>query len=431
MKIKSLAILGGKPVRSKPCPPHTTIIDDAEEKEVLEVLATGQLSGFSGRAGERFLGGEKVKKLEEYFCQRFGTRYAVTFNSGTSALHGSVSAIGIGPGDEVITSPYTMSATASCILHQNAIPVFADIDPETFCLEPKLVEKRITSRTRAILVVNLFGQPAELDELNRIARKHNLTLIEDNAQSPGAFYRGKFTGTIGNIGIFSLNYHKSIQTGEGGVAVTNDEELANRLRLVRNHGEMVLDDLGVNDMVNMLGWNHRLTELEAAVGIAQLRKLDFFNERRQKLALVLTDALKDFDFLTPPTVRTRCTHVYYLYVMKFDESKIGIDRKTFAKAINAEGIPISEGYQKPLYLLPMYQKRMAYGRDGCPFTCRYYTGNIDYSKGLCPVAERMYEKEVITTNICRYPNTEEDVLDFARAVEKIVQNKDKLRTHAK
>jgi len=429
MKTRALALLGGDPVRNKDYPPHSTIIDDAEKEEVIEVLEGGQLSGFSGRAGGRFLGGEKVRKFEELFRQRFGTRFAVTFNSATSALHSAVSAAGVGPGDEVITSPYTMSATASCILFQNAVPVFADIDPETFCIDPKSVEERITPRTRVILEVNLFGHPAEFDELIMIAQRQNLVLIEDNAQSPGALYKGKLAGTIGDMGIFSLNYHKSIQTGEGGVIVTNNEEMANHLRLIRNHGEAVLDDLGNNDEVNMLGWNYRMTELGAAVGIPQLRKLDFFNERRQKLAEVLTGALEEYDFLTVPTVRPNCTHVYYMYAMKFDETRIGIDRKTFAMALSAEGIPVDEGYQKPLYLMPMYRKRMAYGRNGCPFTCRYYPGGIKYKKGLCPVAERMYEKEVITTNICRYPNTEEDVLDFARAVGKIVQNIDKLRTY--
>jgi len=265
--------------------------------------------------------------------------------------------------------------------------------------------------------------------LDRIAQEHNLILIEDNAQSPGALYKGKLAGTIGSIGILSLNYHKTIQTGEGGIAITNNEELAKRLRLVRNHGEVVVDDLGVDDMVNMLGWNYRMTELEATIGIAQLRKLDFFNNRRQELASVLTKALTEFVFLTPPALRPHCTHVYYLYVLKFDETKIGINRKTFTEALNAEGIPVAEGYVKPLYLMPIYQKRMAYGRNGCPFTCRYYTGSIDYHQGLCPVAERMYEKEVVTTNICRYPNTEEDVLDFAKAVGKIVKNMDKLRTY--
>jgi dTDP-4-amino-4,6-dideoxygalactose transaminase len=163
MKTRALALLGGDPVRNKDYPPHSTIIDDAEKEEVIEVLEGGQLSGFSGRAGGRFLGGEKVRKFEELFRQRFGTRFAVTFNSATSALHSAVSAAGVGPGDEVITSPYTMSATASCILFQNAVPVFADIDPETFCIDPKSVEERITPRTRVILEVNLFGHPAEFD----------------------------------------------------------------------------------------------------------------------------------------------------------------------------------------------------------------------------------------------------------------------------
>ncbi len=427
MSTSDLAIFGGEPVRKKPYPPHNTIIDDAEKEQVLEVLSTGHLSGFSGRAGDRFLGAEKVQEIEEVFCKQFGTNFTITLNSATSALHAAVAAAGIGPGDEVITSPYTMSASASCILHQNGIPVFADIDPDTYCIDPVSVEERITPQTRAILTVNLFGHPSDLDKLHRIAEKHKLVLIEDNAQSPGALFHGRYSGTIGKMGIFSLNYHKAIQTGEGGVVVTNDEDLANRVRLIRNHGEVVVDDLGQKELHNVLGWNYRMTELQAAVGIPQLKKLDFFNEHRQKLASVLTGAIHEFEFLKSPVVKPLCTHVYYLYTMQFDIDKIGINRKTFVQAVNAEGIPISEGYVKPLYLLPIYQGKSAYSTKGCPFVCDHYNGTVNYKKGICPITERMYEQSVITTNICRYPNTEEDVLDFAEAVQKVNRNLEKLR----
>lgn len=426
-----LALCGGKPIRKKPFPPHNTIIDDAEAKEIMEVLKSGNLSGFSAVSGERFFGGPKVRKLESDFCRYFKCKYAVSFNSGTSALHGAIAAIGTGPGDEVITSAYTMSASASCILMQNAIPVFADINPDTFTIEPKSVRERITKRTKAILAVNLFGHPAELDELKRIAKENNLVLIEDDAQSPGAFYKNRLAGTIGEIGIFSLNYHKTIQTGEGGIAVTNNQLFADRLKLVRNHGEAIAFHKARKDSINILGWNYRMTELQAAVGIPQLKKLKFFNEIRQELAGVLTNKLKPFDFLTLPVVRDYCTHVYYLYTMKYKKEKIGIDRKTFVMALRSEGFPVEEGYIRPLYLQPIYQHRVAYGHKGCPFLCSLYKGKICYRKGLCPVTERMYEKEVITTRICRYPNKNKDILDFARAVEKIFDNIGELKSFSK
>lgn len=417
-----LALLGGEPVRKEPYPIHTTIIDDAEEKEVVEVLRGGHLSGFSARPGERFLGGPKVREMEGQFCNYFGTKYAVSLNSATSALHGAISAAKIGPGDEVITSPYTMSATASSILMQNAIPVFADIEDRSYGLDPLSVHERITERTRAILTVNLFGHPSRLKELKKFADKYNLVLIEDNAQSPGAIYEGKLSGTIGQMGILSLNYHKAIQTGEGGVVVTDDLKIAEHLQLVRNHGEVVIGKMVREDIVNVLGYNYRLTEVQAAIGIPQLKKLDYFNSVRQKLAELLTKGLQQFDFLTLPVVEKECTHVYYLYPVRFHEEKAGISRSVFIKAMRAEGISLNEGYMRPLYLEPIFQKKIAYGNKGCPFSCPFYGQNIRYEEGLCPTAERLYFKEMITTDICKYPNTEKEVDEFIAAVQKIEDN---------
>lgn len=420
--VKQLALFGGTPVRKEPYPIHTTIVGDAEEKEVLEVLRSGHLSGFSARPGERFLGGPKVKELEAAFSAYFGVKHTVTFNSATSALHASIAAAKIGPGDEVITSPYTMSATPSSILMQNAIPVFADIEERTFGLDPVLVEQKITEHTRAILTVNLFGHPSRLNELKDIADRHNLVLIEDNAQAPGALYRNRLTGTVGTMGIQSLNYHKAIQTGEGGLVLTNDEALAEHLQLFRNHGEAVVGKINREDIVNLLGWNYRLTDVQAAIGIPQLAKLDHFNSIRQKLATTLTNGLKQFDFLMPPIAERDCTHVYYLYPIKFVEEKLGISRSLFLKALRAEGISLNEGYLRPLYLEPMYQKKIAYGEKGCPFSCPFYKSKITYRKGDCRVAERMYERELFVTDICKYPNSEKEVYEFVEAVKKIADN---------
>jgi perosamine synthetase len=420
-----LALLGGDPIRKEPYPIHTTLIDGAEEQEVLEVLRSGHLSGFSARPGERFLGGPKVKELEKQFCDYFGTKYAVTFNSATSALHGTISAAKIGPGDEVITSPTTMSATPSSVLMQNAIPVFADIEDETFGLDPDAVKKAITSRTKAILTVNLFGHSSRLEELEHIAAKHGLLLIEDNAQSPGARCDGRLAGTIGLMGVQSLNYHKGIQTGEGGLVLTEDARAAEHLRLVRNHGEVVIGymDKGEElDLENLLGWNYRLTEIQAAVGIPQLRKLDELNVIRIGLAGILSERLQEYDFLTTPLVRQNCSHVYYLYPLRFHRDRIGISRETFVKAMQVEGISLTQGYVKPIYLEPMYQKKIAYGARGCPFRCPWYDGLVSYDRGLCPTAERLHFEEFIITDICKYPNGEREVNEFVEAVKKIADN---------
>ena len=424
-----LAILGGDPIRKKAYPVHTTMIDTSEEREVLEVLRSGHLSGFSARPGERFLGGPKVKELEKQFCDYFGTKYAVTFNSATSALHGTISAAKIGPGDEVITSPTTMSATPSSVLMQNAIPVFADIEDETFGLNPEAVENAITSRTKAILTVNLFGHPSRLEELKSISIKHDLVLIEDNAQSPGAQCNGRLAGTIGQMGIQSLNYHKGIQTGEGGVVLTNDTKMAEHLQLVRNHGEVVIgymDKREELDLENMLGWNYRLTEIQAAVGIPQLRKLDELNDIRIRLADMLSKALEDFDFLTTPSVHKNCSHVYYLYPLRFHREGIGISRETFVKTMRVEGISLTQGYVRPIYLEPMYQKKIAYGARGCPFDCPWYKGSVSYDRGLCPTAEKLHFEEFIITDICKYPNGEREVNEFVDALEKIADNVDEM-----
>jgi dTDP-4-amino-4,6-dideoxygalactose transaminase len=307
----------------------------------------------------------------------------------------------------------------------NAIPVFADIEDRTFGLDPASVASRITPRTRAILTVNLFGHPSRLNELSALAEKHSLTLIEDNAQSPGAKYGRTLSGTVGKVGILSLNYHKTIQTGEGGIALTDDPDVALRLQLTRNHGEAVVGDIGRQDEPSQLGWNYRLTEIQAAIGVPQLAKLDRFNQDRQRLAAALTAGLKEFDFLTPPVVEKDCSHVYYLFPMRFDAQKAGLTRSLFAKALAAEGIAIAEGYTKPLYFLPMYQKRRAYGVNGFPFTL---LGDAapDYRPGLCPVAERLFEKEILTTDICKYPNSEREVEEFILAVGKVIRHRERL-----
>ena len=420
-----LALLGGNPVRRAPYPQHGTMIGEEEEREVIEVLRGQHLSGFSGTNTPRFYGGVKVRALEAAFAEKFVVRHAVSVNSATSALHCAVAATGVEPGEEIITSPYTMSATASAILMQNAVPVFADIDDETFCLDPESVEKVVTPRTRAILAVNLFGHPSSLDELKTIADKHDLMLIEDNAQAPLAKYRDRFTGTIGAIGIQSLNYHKTIQTGEGGIALTDDPELALHMQLKRNHGEVVIGPMGREDLNNMIGFNYRLTEVCAAIGLPQLEKLEMLHEIRHRLAEQLTWQLTEFDFLTPPKVADGCTHAYYQYAMKFNERRAGVSRSLFAEAIRAEGISIAEGYVRPVYLEPMYQRRSAYGSGHFPFGREK---DVSYKEGICPVVERLWRSELLTTDICKHPNTEREVEEFVQAVEKVSKSMEQLRS---
>jgi len=425
-----LALLGGSPVSKKTFPPYNSIGRE-ETVAVLKVMESKALSDFVGRAGQYFLGGRRVKELEKRFCDYFGVKYAVSFNSASTALQAAVGALGIGPGDEVITTPFTMSATASAILYNNALPVFADISESDFCINPEKIEKLINKKTKAVIVTNLFGGPADYKGILKICKKHNLKLIEDNAQSPGASYKGKFAGTIGDIGVFSFNFHKVIQSGEGGILATNNRKYAFRAQLVRNHGEAIVDDLSRQGKIYepILGNNFRLTELQAAIAIKQLNKLKKLNRQRIILAEYLSKKLEQFSWLSAPRNSRGNAHVYYVYPFKFLPESIGIKRETFVRAMQAEGFALSQGYQKPIYLFPAYQKKQIYPGSQFPFVSKEYPHKINYGKGICPVAEKMYEKELLITEICRPPQTKKDIDMFVKAIEKIEQNIDELKKY--
>ncbi len=411
------AILGGPKARTKPFPPHP-VLGKEERNEVLSVLETGQLSGFIAKPGDAFLGGPKVKALEALFNERFGSRHAVAMNSATSALHAALFAVGVEPGDEVIVPPYTMSASASAIVMCGGIPVFSDIEELFCCLDSRKIEERITPRTKAILVVHLFGGPADMDPILALAKRQKLKVVEDCAQAPGALYKGRPVGTLGDVGVFSFNQHKTITTGEGGVAVTNDARLALKMQLVRNHGEVVADHMEAAKDVPCLGWNYRMTELEAAVGCAQFRKLDRLTTHRVQLADYLTHKLSVFPALTLPKPRKGTTHVYFTYPVRYDEVKAGLSRDFFVKALAAEGIPVGAGYVRPIYLEPMYRNRRIFANSRFPFDLQTGPNLRNYEKGSCPVTERLHDKELFMTGLCRHPLTTRDMDDVARAFEK-------------
>jgi dTDP-4-amino-4,6-dideoxygalactose transaminase len=411
-----LAILGGQPVFEQPPAPYPSI-GSAELEAVRGVVESGSLSGFYGSPGDKYLGGPVVRRFEDAWSRRFGVPHTVSVNSATSGLVAALGAIGVGPGDEVIVPPYTMSATAIAPLTYGGIPVFADIEAETFCLDPRSVERLLSPRTRAILAVNLFGHPAELRRLRELADARGVFLIEDNAQGPLAREGDRYAGTIGHIGVFSLNYHKHIHAGEGGMCVTHDERLAQRLRMIRNHGENVVEAWGVDDLTNMIGANYRLTEMSAAVGLAQLEGADRHVDARVALAERLSRELEGLEGLTVPAVRKGCRHVYYVWAARFDGARAGVSRQRFVKALAAEGVPSSAGYVRPLYLLPLFQRRQAIGRHGFPFNLAH--PEVRYDRGSCPVVERMHYDELLGFETCAADPTDDYAALVVRAFRKV------------
>ena len=281
--------------RIKPFPKHP-IIGEEEIKAVNSVLKEGNLSSFLANPN-KILGGKRVQELEGRFREYHGVKYAVAFNSGTSALHASIIASRVNPLDEVITTPYTFTATASSILMANAIPVFSDIQLNTFNINPESIKKNISKSTKAIIPVHLFGNAVDMDEIMEIARDNNLKVIEDCAQAPGAMYKKRKVGTIGDCGIFSLTETKNITSGEGGILITNDKKIAEIARLVRNHGEAIIDQTNRTYDSTILGYNYRMTEVDAAIGIEQFKKLDQLNDVRIKLAEFLNEEFKELEML--------------------------------------------------------------------------------------------------------------------------------------
>ena len=426
------ALRGGSPVRTKPFPAHITVGNE-EEQAVVRVIHSGVLSRYLGAWHEQFMGGTEVNALEREWAEYYSVKHAVAVNSASSGIICAVGAAGIEPGDEVIVTPWSMSISATAPLFYGGIPVFADVEPDCFCLDPNDIERKITTRTKAIIVVDLFGQPYDADRINAMGRKYGLTVIEDAAQAPGSTLHGKPAGTLGHMGIHSLNYHKHIHSGEGGVIVTNDDALADRLRLIRNHAESVVEGMGVTDLRNMVGFNMRMTELDAAVARCQLPKLKSLNTKRVENVAYLETCLKNIPCLTMPRVRHDAEHVYYVHACRYDEKTAGIPAARFVEAVKAElphfelrekeGTKLGVGYVKPLYLLPLFQRRVAIGGNGWPFSL---APEQSYEKGTCPECERLWSGDLLTHEFMLPSLSREDLDDVIAAFTKVWENRNEL-----
>jgi perosamine synthetase len=417
-----LALTGGAPLIQVPFLPYSTI-DDTDALEVQRVIRSGILSKFVGDAGDHFLGGEEVRGFEENFSKKFRVDHSVSVNSWTSGLWVALGALELDPGSEVITSPWTMAATATTLLHWNVVPVFADIDKRTFNLDPAEVESKVTSRTRAIVCPDIFGQSADIESLLKICTKYDLSLVSDTAQAPFASRNGYFAGTASHIGGFSFNYHKHIHTGEGGMIVTNNADLASRMQLLRNHGEVVISRMPKEQhQYGILGMNMRLGEIEGAIGKNQLLKLDDAVASRQRAAARFELGLKDLIGLETPYVEPENTHVYYVFGMNLNLEEIGATRAQVVDALRAEGVPgLMVGYQN-LHKFPLFVDQLTYRSNPLPYSLLPSKRATELKNQNLPIAETFHNETFFGINWCAFAYSDEEVDLLIEAFHKVWTN---------
>ena len=406
--MENIALYGGKPTKTEPFGTGRRF-GKPELDNLAEALEQDTLFYWYGNM---------TRRLTEKFASMVGSRHCVATSSGTASIHVALGACGVGPGDEVITSPITDMGSVIGILYQNAIPVFADLDPHTYNMDPASVKAKITDRTRAIVVVHLAGNAAEIDEIVRIAHERGIYVIEDCAQSYCCRTKGRYVGTVGDVGCFSLNDFKHISAGDGGMVVTDNEELYHRAMMFADKN---FNRLGaeVHKNVPYLAPNYRMNELTAAVGLAQLDRVEEICARRHSYGDRLTEGLKDLPGVYTPRVSEGCESSYWFYLIRVDEAKLGTTREEFVKALKAEGLKASVGYiPSCVYQYDIFRKQTVYpGGTHYPFDGTH--GNpIEYRDGDCPVAE-----EILATCI-KLPisefYTDRDLDDTIRAFRRVV-----------
>jgi perosamine synthetase len=331
--------------------------DEKEFENIKAVLNSGMLAQ-----------GKFVEDFENAFAQYIGVNYAVATNSGTSALHTALAALGIQPDDEVITTDFSFVASASCILMQGAIPVFCDIDPKTYNISPKLIENKISDRTTTILPVHLYGQPCDMDQIMKIAEEYNLFVLEDACQAHGAVYKGKKVGAIGDVGVFSFYPTKNMTTSEGGMITTNDAGIAERVKVFRNQGQ------SKQYLHESLGYNYRMTNIAAAIGLPQLERLEAGNKKRKENAAFLTKELMKIKGIIPPYVAVQMNHVFHQYTIRI-EKEYPVSRSKLTEILKEKGIGFGIHYPRPIHKQPMFE----------------HLGYTDASVN-CPVSSEMSEK---------------------------------------
>jgi len=450
---EKLAIEGGPRVVPEGINKPWPWITEEERKAVLSIVnrPDGSLPPLYGEDSP-------ISLLEKEWAEYVGAKYCLSASSGTSALHMAVAAAGVGPGDEVIIPAFTFLSSASCVLHQNAIPIFVDIDPKTFNIDPDKIEEKITDRTKAIMAVHLHGLPADMDEINAIAQEHNLVVIGDGAQAQGALYKGRKVGVLADIGACSIIRGKNLSSGaEGGLFTTSNEEFYERARKMREFGEVIRP--GEPRVYNALGmgWNYRITFFAAAFARCQLRKLDKLNELRRRNCEYLTKNLSEIEGIETPYVPPDRTHVYFMYVIriKFDQlgikipeerNELGLNahaakyRTAIEKALNAEGVPIRQWQRVPVPSQSVFQFKDGYGL-GCPWSCPFYTKKIkpyyttvEYRNSDYPETLKLIDEYLVLrgdAGTIAPPNDLELMEYYVKAFRKVFDNIDRVKKLAK
>jgi perosamine synthetase len=413
--MSKLAIDGGTPVRSKGPIVETDVFEEEELQALLKVARQKKLR----RA-------EATVEYEQALADWFGVKHAIAVSSGTTSLHIALAAFGVGPGDEVIVTPYTFIASNTCVLEQNAVPIFADVDPVHLTLDPAEVERKITHRTKAIIPVTITGTPVDMDPIMALAKKHNLWVLEDAAQSLGATYKGRKVGSIGHVGSFSTITGKITNTGEGGFVITDDDDLADKMWGYHDFARK--RSLG---QASKYHWglpctNYRITNMQAAIGLEQMKKARRLIERRTANANYLTERLAGLPGIQTPAEPEWGERVYFYYVIRLDRSVLGADMLSFAQALAAEGVydlryVSTTRWIIPQHLEPVFRNKVGYGGKSCPFECKYYDGHVEYGPGQCPVAERACEEVFWLASV--HPLLEkQDLDDVADAVIKVASD---------
>ena len=411
--VEKLAIDGGVPVRTREPIVETDVFEKEEFDALMEVAREKKLR----RA-------EAAVEYERVIAEWFGVKHAIAVSSGTTALHNALAAFGIGPGDEVIVSPYTFVASDTAVLEQNAIPIFADIDPTYLTLDPADIARRITPRTKAIIPVTISGTPVDMDPIMDLARQHNLWVLEDACQSLGATYKNKMVGTIGHVGVFSTITGKIVNTGEGGFVITNDSDLYEKM-----WGFMDFARKKSLGSASKYHWglpctNYRITNMQAAIGTQQMNRAWDMIHKRSENARYLRSLLEDVPGIVLPSEPSYGERVYFYFLIRLLPEVLGTDMLNFAIALAAEGTYnlnylSTTRWMIPQHLEPLFVDKIGYGGTKCPFECPWYEGEVSYYKGLCPTAEQACDEVFWLASV--HPLLEKsDLDDIAAAVRKVV-----------